>query len=113
MILPFTVLRHLDCVLARTKAEVLNEHAAKQTACIAFEHFVKRKAGLDFYNVSSLDLGQGQLINAAMDAEAAHALMSRQTLQSAATQRDLLTIALREGKLWERLRARAASGTVP
>ena len=113
MILPFTVLRRLDCVLARTKAEVLKEHAAKQTACMAFEHFVKRKAGLDFYNVSSLDLGQGQLIDAAMDAEAAHALMSRQTLQSAATQRDLLTIALREGKLWERLRAKAASGTVP
>jgi type I restriction enzyme R subunit len=52
------------------------------------------------------------LIDAAMDAEAAHALMSRQTLQSAATQRDLLTIALREGKLWERLRAKAAAGTV-
>jgi len=48
------------------------------------------------------------LIDAAMDAEAAHALMSRQTLQSAATQRDLLTIALREG-LWERLRAKASA----
>ncbi len=52
------------------------------------------------------------LIDAAMDAEAAHALMSRQTLQSAATQRDLLTIALREGKLWQRLRAKAA-GAAP
>jgi type I restriction enzyme, R subunit len=53
------------------------------------------------------------LIDAAMDAEAAHALMSRQTLQSAATQRDLLTIALREGRLWERLRNKAKSGPPP
>ena len=58
VILPFTVLRRLDCVLAPTKAEVLKEHAAKQAAGIAFEPFVKRKAGLDFYNVSSLDMGK-------------------------------------------------------
>jgi type I restriction enzyme M protein len=57
VILPFTVLRRLDCVLAPTKAEVLKEHAAKQAADIAFEPFVKRKTGLDFYNVSALDLG--------------------------------------------------------
>ena len=57
VILPFTVLRRLDCVLAPTKAEVLKEYAAKQAAGIAFEPFVKRKTGLDFYNVSSLDLG--------------------------------------------------------
>ena len=54
----FTVLRRLDCVLAPTKGEVLEEHAAKQAAGIAFEPFVKRKAGLDFYNVSSLDMGK-------------------------------------------------------
>jgi type I restriction enzyme M protein len=36
----------------------LKEHAAKQAAGIAFEPFVKRKAGLDFYNVSSLDMGK-------------------------------------------------------
>jgi type I restriction enzyme M protein len=58
VILPFTVLRRLDCVLAPTKAEVLKEHAAKQAAGIAFEPFVKRKSGLDFYNVSSLDVGK-------------------------------------------------------
>ena len=58
VILPFTVLRRLDCVLAPTKAEVLKEYAAKQAAGIAFEPFVKRKAGLDFYNVSSLDMGK-------------------------------------------------------
>ena len=58
VILPFTVLRRLDCVLAPTKAEVLKEYAAKQAAGIAFEPFVKRKSGLDFYNVSSLDMGK-------------------------------------------------------
>lgn len=58
VILPFTVLRRLDCVLAPTKAEVLKEYAAKQAAGIAFEPFVKCKAGLDFYNVSSLDMGK-------------------------------------------------------
>ena len=56
VILPFTVLRRLDCVLAPTKAAVLKEHAAKQAAGIAFEPFVKRKTGLDFYNVSALDM---------------------------------------------------------
>lgn len=57
VILPFTVLRRLDCVLAPTKQAVLQEHAARQAAGIAFEPFVKRKAGLDFYNVSPLDMG--------------------------------------------------------
>jgi len=58
VILPFTVLRRLDCVLAPTKDAVLKEYAAKQKAGIAFEPFVKRKTGLDFYNVSSLDMGK-------------------------------------------------------
>ena len=58
VILPFTVLRRLDCVLAPTKDAALEEHAAKQAAGIAFEPFVKRKTGLDFYNVSSLDMGK-------------------------------------------------------
>jgi type I restriction enzyme M protein len=58
VILPFTVLRRLDCVLASTKAEALKEHAAKQAAGIAFEPLVKRKTGLDFYTVSSLDMGK-------------------------------------------------------
>jgi type I restriction enzyme M protein len=37
---------------------VLKEHAAKKAAGIAFEPFVKRVTGLDFYNVSSLDMGK-------------------------------------------------------
>ena len=58
VILPFTVLRRLDCVLAPTKTAALKEHAAKQAAGIAFEPFVKRKTGLEFYNVSALDMGK-------------------------------------------------------
>ena len=58
VILPFTVLRRLDCVLAPTKEAALKEYADKQAAGIAFEPFVKRKTGLDFYNVSSLDIGK-------------------------------------------------------
>jgi type I restriction enzyme M protein len=58
VILPFTVLRRLDCVLATTKTAALQEFADKQAAGIPFEPFVKRKTGLDFYNVSSLDMGK-------------------------------------------------------
>ena len=58
VILPFTVLRRLDCVLAPTKDAALKEHAARQAAGIAFEPFVKRKTGLDFYNVSTLDMSK-------------------------------------------------------
>jgi type I restriction enzyme M protein len=58
VILPFTVLRRLDCVLAPTKEAALKEYADKQQAGIAFVPFVKRRTGLDFYNVSSLDMGK-------------------------------------------------------
>ena len=57
VILPFTVLRRLDCVLEKTKVAVLAEYASKQAAGIAYEPFVRRKAGYDFYNVSTLDMG--------------------------------------------------------
>ena len=57
VILPFTVLRRLDCVLASTKPQVLKELAAKQSEGISYEPFVRRTAGFDFFNVSSLDMG--------------------------------------------------------
>ena len=58
VILPFTVLRRLDCVLEPTKEAVLKEYTDKRLAAIPYEPFVKRKAALDFYNVSSLDMGK-------------------------------------------------------
>src|SRR4029079_2879194 len=58
VILPFTVLRRLDCVLEKTKAAVLAEYASKQAAGIAYEPFVRRVTGYEFFNVSSLDMGK-------------------------------------------------------
>jgi type I restriction enzyme M protein len=56
VILPFTVLRRLDCVLESTKEAVLAEFAEKQKAGINPEPFILRKAGQSFYNTSPLDM---------------------------------------------------------
>ena len=56
VILPFTVLRRLDCVLAPTKAAVLAEHDARLSLGIHADPFLLRKSGQSFYNVSPLDL---------------------------------------------------------
>jgi len=56
VILPFTVLRRLDCVLEKTKAAVLKEHAERTRAKVNPEPFLIRKAGVGFYNTSPLDL---------------------------------------------------------
>ncbi len=57
VILPFTVLRRLDCVLEPTKQAVLKEKDAKEKAGINPEPFLLRKAGnKSFFNASPLDL---------------------------------------------------------
>src|SRR5450830_711205 len=56
VILPFIVLRCLDCVLEATKAAVLAEKAAREAAGLNAEPFLLRKAGQLFYNTSPLDL---------------------------------------------------------
>ena len=56
VILPFTVLRRLDCVLEATKAEVLTEKATREAAGLNPEPFLLRKSGQFFYNTSPLDL---------------------------------------------------------
>ena len=56
VILPFTVLRRLDCVLEPTKAAVLAEKTTRQAAGLNPEPFLLRKAGQLFYNTSPLDL---------------------------------------------------------
>jgi type I restriction enzyme M protein len=56
VILPFTVLRRLDCVLESTKDAVLAENEAKQKQGINAEPFLLRKAGQSFYNISPLDM---------------------------------------------------------
>jgi type I restriction enzyme M protein len=56
VILPFTVLRRLDCVLEPTKAAVLAEKAKREKAGLNPEPFLLKKSGQHFYNSSPLDL---------------------------------------------------------
>lgn len=56
VILPFTVLRRLDCVLEPTKKAVLAEYEAKTKAGLNPDPFLLRKAKQSFYNTSPLDL---------------------------------------------------------
>ena len=56
VILPFTVLRRLDCVLEPTKITVLAEKETREAAGLNPEPFLLRKSGQFFYNTSPLDL---------------------------------------------------------
>ena len=56
IILPFTVLRRLDCVLESTKAAVLAEHEEKKKLGLNADPFLLRKARQSFYNISPLDM---------------------------------------------------------
>jgi type I restriction enzyme M protein len=57
VILPFTVLRRLDCVLESSKAKVLAEFATKSKSGLNPEPFLLRLVGdAKFYNTSPLDL---------------------------------------------------------
>lgn len=60
VILPFTLLRRLECVLDTTKADVLAEHAKRKDSGVNLEVFLKRKSGKAFYNISPFTL-QGLL----------------------------------------------------
>lgn len=56
VILPFTVLRRLDCVLAPTKQAVLAELENRQKLGINPDPFLLRASGQTFFNTSSLDM---------------------------------------------------------
>src|SRR5687767_7029402 len=56
VILPFTVLRRLDCVLEATKPAVLKELAVRKAEKVNPEPFLLRKAKQSFYNTAHLDL---------------------------------------------------------
>ena len=56
VILPFTVLRRLDCVLEPTKKAVLAEREARKKAGLNPEPFLLKKARQLFYNTSPLDM---------------------------------------------------------
>ena len=56
VILPFTVLRRLDCVLEKTKAAVLAEDAKRKQTKVNAEPFLLKKSGQLFFNNSPLDM---------------------------------------------------------
>ena len=56
MILPFTVLRRMDCVLEPTKQAVLKEAAKRDISGDSVNHYLTRASGNTFYNTSPMDL---------------------------------------------------------
>ncbi len=58
VILPFTVLRRLDCVLESTKTQVLAKHAALGNSKVPGEIVLPTVAGQSFYNASPYDLAK-------------------------------------------------------
>ena len=56
VILPFTVLRRMDCVLEATKEAVLAENVTRHKAGLNPEPFLLRKAKNSFYNTSPMDM---------------------------------------------------------
>ena len=56
VILPFTVLRRLDCVLEGTKSKVLADKEKREAAGVDPHPFLLRASGHTFYNTSKLDL---------------------------------------------------------
>jgi len=58
VVLPFTLLRRLDCVLEATKAAVLAEYEAKKSLGVPLDHFLLRKSKQSFYNISPFDLAK-------------------------------------------------------
>jgi type I restriction enzyme M protein len=58
IILPFTLLRRLECVLSPTRDEVIKEYEARKSLNIPLEQFLIRKSNNSFYNISSLTLSK-------------------------------------------------------
>ena len=56
IILPFTLLRRLECVLEPTRDAVLAENEARESLGISMEQFLVRKSGQSFYNTSKYTL---------------------------------------------------------
>lgn len=55
VILPFTLLRRMDCVLEATKPAVLKEFEAKKSMGIELSPFLTKKANQTFFNTSPFD----------------------------------------------------------
>jgi type I restriction enzyme M protein len=55
VILPFTLLRRLDCVLQETKPAVLAEYELRKGSSLPLDPILTRKAKQSFYNISPLN----------------------------------------------------------
>ncbi len=58
VILPFTILRRLDCTLEASKPQALAEHDMRTQQGMDSGLFLPRITGYSFYNTSKLDLGK-------------------------------------------------------
>ncbi len=58
IILPFTLLRRLECVLEPTREAVLQEYAKRKDLGIPMEKLLVRKSGHNFYNISDYTLSR-------------------------------------------------------
>lgn len=58
IILPFTLLRRLECVLEPTRDAVLAENEARKNLGVPMEPFLTRKSGHSFYNTSKYTLSK-------------------------------------------------------
>lgn len=58
VILPFTVLRRLDCTLEATKTAVLAEYDRRKESGLSLGPFLTKLAGVQFYNTSPLDVAK-------------------------------------------------------
>lgn len=71
VILPFTLLRRLDCVLGPTKAQVLAEYEKRKDLGIDLGFFLNSASKLSFYNTSRFDfskfLGESHLQSDVLD----------------------------------------------
>jgi type I restriction enzyme M protein len=56
IIMPFALLRRLDCVLESTKDDVLAEYAKRKNDGVQLDIFLQRKSKQSFYNISKFTL---------------------------------------------------------
>jgi type I restriction enzyme M protein len=84
VILPFTLLRRLDCVLAPMKAAVLKEQDARKGADIPIHEFLIRKAKQSFYSASRMNFASLRLADPKNVRKNLLAYIEEQSVQSVA-----------------------------
>ena len=62
IILPFTLLRRLDCMLEPTKERVLDKYAKKKDIGVPLDAYLLAAADLKFYNISPWNFAMFQIL---------------------------------------------------